>query len=82
MYIILPDLQLDKKKIVRSKVFAFKFFRSSNIDCIGPELRLLMTGVSFLVKRRYAGSRTEELYTHSLTFRICSNTYDLFQVFF
>ena len=40
-----------------------------------------MTGGSFFVKRRYAGSRRETLYTHSLTSRICSNTYELFQIF-
>ena len=41
-----------------------------------------MTGVSFSVKRRYADSRREKLYTQSLTFRICSNNYEFFQIFF
>ena len=41
-----------------------------------------MTGVSFLVKRRYAGSRREKLYTQSFTFQNCSNNYEFFQIFF
>ena len=41
-----------------------------------------MTGVSFPVKRRYAGSRREKFYTQSLTFRICSINYEFFQIFF
>ena len=41
-----------------------------------------MTEGSFLVKRRYAGSRREKLYTHILTSRICSNTYEFFHIFF
>ena len=41
-----------------------------------------MTGGSFFViKRRYAGSRREKLYTYSLTSQICSNTYEFFQIF-
>ena len=46
-----------------------KFLRFSKIDCVEYELRLLMTGVSFSVRRPYVNSRRERLYTHSLTFR-------------
>ena len=31
---------------------------------------------------RYAGSRSEKLYTHSFTSRIFSNTYEFFQIYF
>ena len=41
-----------------------------------------MTGVSFSVKRRYAGWRRDKWYAQSLTFRICSINYEFFQIFF
>ena len=49
-----------------------KFLRFSNIDCVESELRLLMTGFSFSIRRRYVNSRREQFYNHILTFRkIC-----------
>ena len=44
-------------------------FRFSNIDCVESELRLLMTGVSFSVRRPNVNSRRGQLYAHSLTFQ-------------